>query len=183
VAIARRVSPILFIGAESTRRTLTTFGSQLGVTEDTRFSEELSRAYLNWIPTKSITMSVAFEYEFLNCSDNLFNPNLLTAATTYRVPVEFKIHQANSLQWTIRSKYIDQSGYFVDFAQGDVVAGSSRFWVTDIEAAYRFPNRRGSLSLVVYNVFDEQFRYQEINPQISTIARERSIFGRIQLQF
>ena len=39
------------------------------------------------------------------------------------------------------------------------------FWVTDLSVGYRLPKRYGSVSVIVKNVFDEQFQYQDRNFQ------------------
>ena len=48
---------------------------------------------------------------------------------------------------------------------------------------YRLPKRRGVLSLNVANLFDKDFRYQDIDPENPSVVPERFAYFRFTLAF
>ena len=79
--------------------------------------------------------------------------------------------------------YIRQAGQFYSFVANDFIAGSDQGIVTDMTLGFRFPKRIGAVVLEAQNLFDEQFRLQEINPQNPSIARRRIVLGKLYWNF
>jgi outer membrane receptor protein involved in Fe transport len=48
---------------------------------------------------------------------------------------------------------------------------------------YRLPKRRGLLSLNIENLFDKDFRYQDIDPENPSVVPERFAYFRFTLSF
>jgi outer membrane receptor protein involved in Fe transport len=72
------------------------------------------------------------------------------------------------------------------FSQG----GHDSFVVVDVGIGYRFPKRLGIASLQVNNLFDEGFRFQDDSfrefsdePTVGPYIPERTILGRVTLNF
>jgi outer membrane receptor for ferrienterochelin and colicin len=107
-------------------------------------------------------------------------------------------------------QYFDKSGIFAGlgatFVRQDVkrlqsapviangnngAEGDDSFVTVDASVGYRFPNRRGLVSLAVNNVFDNNFSYQdnsyrefgEGRPSVSRFIPERTILARVTLNF
>ena len=51
---------------------------------------------------------------------------------------------------------------------------SSHFTTVDLALGYRFPQRRGDISLECANLFDKSFRFQDIGLEGSRYVSERS---------
>ena len=68
--------------------------------------------------------------------------------------------------------------------------GSSTFAIVDAAAGYRFPDRRGLVSLEVRNLFDSAFRYQDDSfraftnePSVGPYIPERTLIARLAVNF
>jgi outer membrane receptor protein involved in Fe transport len=65
---------------------------------------------------------------------------------------------------------------------------TSNFTVVDAAIGYRFPRRRGLVSLEVRNLFDDSFSYQNLSfqtnePLTPRFVPARTIFARLALFF
>ena len=59
--------------------------------------------------------------------------------------------------------------------------GEDRFWLCDLSVGYRLPRRYGIISLDAKNVFDEEFKFHDVDFQNGTIPRsmyqpQRTVF-------
>jgi len=97
--------------------------------------------------------------------------------------------------------YFHPSGFFamagVTFVDQDVERlpgftnqGHDDFFVLDAAIGYRFPNRLGIASLSVHNLLDEGLHYQDDTfrefrdePTVGPYIPERTILGRVTLNF
>jgi hypothetical protein len=61
--------------------------------------------------------------------------------------------------------------------------GEDRFWTLDLSLGYRLPNRRGIVSLDVSNVLNEDFRFQDTDPENPRVLPERTILLRASLSY
>jgi outer membrane receptor protein involved in Fe transport len=66
---------------------------------------------------------------------------------------------------------------------GTLEHGEDDFWTTNVMLGFRLPNRRGVLSFNVDNLFDKDFRHQDIDPENPTVAPERYAYFRFTLSF
>jgi outer membrane receptor protein involved in Fe transport len=84
--------------------------------------------------------------------------------------------------------YVDQKVRRSEFStQGQ---GDDQFFLVDVALGYRLPKRAGVLSLGINNLFDQAFNYQDDSyrqfrdePAIGPYFPERTIIGRITLNF
>jgi outer membrane receptor protein involved in Fe transport len=85
--------------------------------------------------------------------------------------------------------FFDNQGRFIGVRQGQ-----DNFWVTDALVGYRLPKRHGIVSLVVKNLFDEDFSFQDsfnvrfeeqvvLAPRPPQFSEERAVLARINLWF
>ena len=143
--------------------------------------EEFHRAYINWVLGTRWTLNSEYQFEKVRSAD-LGPPRLDTSVAPIFV------------------QYFSPRGYFAKlgatFVRQDVVlaSGSSfnqtheSFAVLDAGIGYRFPKRTGLVSLDVRNLRDKQFLYQDLNyttanPVTPRFVPERSVFGRLSLNF
>ena len=57
-------------------------------------------------------------------------------------------------------------------------ADDDRFWVVDANLTYRLRGRRGMLNLTMHNLLDEEFNFQDLDPENPRIMPERLVsFG------
>ncbi len=90
----------------------------------------------------------------------------MSELTDPEVSQDISLHKARGAL-----RYFDPQGWFafaeLTFRQQDregsffVEDGSNDFWITDIGAGYRFPNRQGSITLRCNNLFDKDFIYDQ----------------------
>ena len=55
--------------------------------------------------------------------------------------------------------------------------------IVDAALSYRLPTRYGFVSVGVTNLFDKEFRYQDMNFESPIIQPDRIVLGRITLAF
>ena len=70
----------------------------------------------------------------------------------------------------------------------DQGSGNDEFVLLDLSMGYRLPKRRGVMSFELNNLLDEGFQYEDDNfrqsrNRRSGFAQDRSVFGRVTLNF
>jgi tetratricopeptide (TPR) repeat protein len=192
-----QVVPDLAVGGEVTWRNLEEpFDFGPVVVEDDA-TEQLHQAYVYWTPWEELAIRAGFVYDKYEKDSAAFsalvgNQNPLEVET-FSVPLNIS--------------YFHPSGFFaavgVSFVHQDVERlagpppvpvfgnqGEDDFFVVDVGIGYRFPDRLGIASLQVNNLFDEGFRFQDDTfrefrdePTIGPYIPERTILGRVTLNF
>jgi Flp pilus assembly protein TadD len=145
--------------------------------------EEFARVYLYWTPLDWLALSTEYWFErFVHDPEALSSPVALAKSKTHRLPLEFRVFHPSGVFARARATYINQRGRFED-ATRTVVPGSDEFWTVDALLGYRFPKRLGLATLEVRNLFDENFQFQDTDPENSAISRDRVILLRLTLAF
>ncbi|HEX7081243.1 MAG TPA: TonB-dependent receptor [Gammaproteobacteria bacterium] len=188
-AVDHRFSPRLYGGIEASRRTLSSPGLIVLDPDTTRLEyfgteEALRRAYLYWTPSETISAGASYQYE-------QFDYDVVLSAgakkvSTHRLPFEVHYFHPSGFTAGITTTFVDQSGDFSAVASGPGVEtehGEDSFWVADLSLGYRLPSRRGQISLNVYNAFDEEFRFQDTDPENPRILPERMVLMRFTLSY
>ena len=62
-------------------------------------------------------------------------------------------------------------------------AGEDSFWIMDAVIGYRLPKRSGIFTIEAKNLFDEHFRFQDINLGNPLIQPDRLILAKLTLSF
>ncbi|HEX6993574.1 MAG TPA: hypothetical protein VF339_05440, partial [Gammaproteobacteria bacterium] len=133
-------------------------------------------AYLYWLPTSSISFSASYEYDEFDAGDARL-PDGFSTLETHRVPLRFNYSHPSGFGAGIEARFVDQSGYFSpvsDDAQPPEY-GEDRFWSVDLAISYRLPSKRGQVSWKVLNATDEEFRFQDIDPENPRILPSRMV--------
>jgi hypothetical protein len=173
-------SRTIYLGAEFSKRNLSV--PKIILQPERRIIEEdenerIARAYINWTPLKSFAASAEYSFEQLSRDPGAQNPGALVRSKTHRFPLALRFFSVSGFFAIAQATYVQQSGRFL-FLSGDIQSGHDRFWVFDGSLGYRLPNRWGTLSVDVRNIFDSRFRFQDIDPKNSTVAPRQLVLFR-----
>ena len=148
--------------------------------------EQLHRLYVNWNPYDPLALSLELNYD-LNESTGVL-VDLPTKVETFSVPVSARYFLPSGLFFGATGTFVRQD---VDRQPFSTLAqGTEDFFTFDAAVGFRFPSRRGSVSLSVQNLFNSNFNYQDDSfrefsdePSIGPYIPERTILGRLTLSF
>lgn len=175
LAVDQKAAKNLLLGIELSERELDVpFFSGDAVTRRENQDEILSRAYVYWIPHPMMAVGAEYHYEAFERER--------TATVVLNQPLELTERR---VPLTVR--YFRPAGFFTKLtitpfrqnieqpvAGGGVTRDSESFWVADIAVGYRLPKRQAILSLEVKNLFDEEFKFHDVDFQ-SGLPRESSV--------
>ncbi len=149
--------------------------------------ERTQRAYFYWTPHDRLGFSAKLEHGRYASTlplngIPLFNYSDLTIE---RLPIELRYFSPSGLMLGFRTSHIRDHGTFVMSTSppGTLEPGQDRFWLVDAFVGYRLPNRRGLLSLNADNLLDRRFRFQDVDPEDTSLIPERLISFRFTLSF
>jgi hypothetical protein len=176
-------SRTIYLGADFTKRDMSVpkiitqpARHTIEVDED----ERIARTYAYWTPFKSLAVGAEYSFEKLGRDPLAQNAEALVKSRTHRVPLSLRFFDPSGFFAIGKATYVNQSGRF-EFSSEEIRSGRDRFWVFDGAVGYRLPKRWGTLSVDVRNLFDSKFRFQDIDPQNSTIAPGRLVMFRASL--
>ena len=168
----------LFAGAEYLHRDLKVPVGGIFRDQD----ENSVEAYTYWVPLDRFALRLEPGYEEVESADLV--PDRVE---TFKLPLGFRYFHPLGFYLGATATYVRQRVDFTNLAGG----GREReaFVVVDASAGYRFPNRRGLIAIEINNLFDEDFRYQDLNflasepNAIPEFYPDRRVVGRLRLQF
>jgi tetratricopeptide (TPR) repeat protein len=186
VGIDQKFSPNFSGGGELSKRDLQVPGEVNGEPREEDWEEYLARTYFHWTPHPWLAASLEYQFERFE-RGNLFGAGTgIGEVDTHRVPVGIRIFHPSGLSAGINATYINQEGEFARAVFDrfrPFESGAQQFWVVDAELQYRLPNRLGFVTFGVKNLLDEDFQFQETDPAVQTIQRDRLFFTRATLAF
>jgi tetratricopeptide (TPR) repeat protein len=185
VGLDQKITDHLFAGAEISRRELsipvTSISPPFGVTTSDANSD-VGRAYLYWTPHKWFSLGPEYQYERIS-----FGPELpayqLSHIETHRVGLGMGFYHPSGLFARLRPAFVSQDCDSRIFPLGSVTSGDSNFFVLDASVGYRLPKRLGLIELVAKNLFDESFRFQDLDPTNPQYPPRRFVEARWTLSF
>jgi len=127
---------------------------------DFQFTERGARLYAYHIFNEHVSVTADYLRERYQ-RPIVFQENFTRLDTTF-VPVALRLSSLGNWSGNVAATGVRQQISYLDF-NDEAVSGSSRFVVVDASIAYRLPARAGIVSAEVRNLFDKQFRYQEID--------------------
>jgi outer membrane receptor protein involved in Fe transport len=143
--------------------------------------ETQDRAYLYWTPTDKLSVTAEYQYDRVEDPQGLYAFNDMRIR---RLPVELRYFGVKGLTAGVRASLVRQEGDFILFPPvGPAPQSEDTFTVVDASLGYRLPKRRGVLSLNVANLFDEDFRFQDIDPANPSFMPERTAYVRFTFAF
>ena len=143
--------------------------------------EKLYRINLDWLANKSLSFNMQLQQEeFTNTAQG---PEYLL---TRSMPLTMTWHHYSGLSSNISVIYVDQE---IDLGSGSSFTQTEEdFVVVNLGVSYHFPQRAGSLSFYIHNLFDQNFLYQDTNfintePEPALYVPEQAIFTKLRLNF
>jgi tetratricopeptide (TPR) repeat protein len=149
-----------------------------------RYREVSDTVYLQWSAGPRLALKTALQYEDFDYYGE-FSPFGYARLRTWRLPLEAMIVVGNSLNIQVTGTRLSQRGVFAYTVPGPAVwiPGEDQFWVFDAGVSYRLPNRRGSVELGIKNLLDEEFRFQDTDPENPHVFPRRFASFRFSLSF
>jgi len=181
-----KLSAATFAGVELTRRSVDSETVLLDAANQPyaapqNATEETGRAYFYWTPTRTLAFSAQFQAEHV-VSDPLSGYQF-TEMRSRRLPLEARYFGHTGFSAGLRVSHYHQEGLFSSSTSPLYEPGKDDFWVTDATFGFRLPKRRGVLSFNVDNLFDKDFRYQDIDADNPSVIPERHAYFRFTLSF
>jgi len=174
IALDSRSYESVTYGVEFTGRELKYAPSGIDIDQN----ELLHRIYLNSIFSKNMTFSVSYIFDRFE-SESII-PTLPDKVRTQSLPFSIKFTYPNGLFTGIEATGVDQEVRLssIDYHEQFITADA---WV-----GYRLPKRRGVINLLVKNIADTKFNYQDRNFQTSDPAQplyvpDRTIYLNLNL--
>src|SRR5262245_41248004 len=188
LAVEQELSPTLFVGWQADTRATDRFSVEpISRTTIPLFTEERAqRAYLYWLPASEISVTARFEHGRYSSEPVFLGYSHMK---TDRLPVEIRYFARGGFTLGARTTLVEQSGNFQTALQQSLsipppmAYGEDSFVLLDAFIGYRLPNRRGLLSLSADNLLDEEFQYQDVEPNNPSLFPERVVSFRFTLAF
>ncbi len=140
-------------------------------------TEKIYRAYLYGIKKKNWVVNSEVTYEKLSRHGGLNDS--LRQIDTLTMPIGVSFYTAMGISANLTGTFVRQ--------KVDRKEGIENFFLLDTVLSYRFPNRKGFLSLEGRNLLDQNFLFHNNFPAseqiISRFVPERTVLGRITLNF
>ena len=180
--IDQKLTKNLFAGIEVSKRDLNVPATdQFGEAIRVGWQEELARTYLFWTPHPWLAMRLEYQYEQIK-RDALLTDGV-QHLETHRVPLGINFFHPTGLGAGLKLTYFNQAGQFESIKTGMLSAGHDDFWVVDAMLNYRLPKRYGFFSIGATNLFNQNFRYFDIDFNNPSIAPTRMAYARLTLAF
>ncbi len=144
-------------------------------------------SYINWTPFDDWALIGQVQYEHFDFDGDLSTnvPNRLRSLT---IPLAVRYFSPLGFFAGVGGTYVYQD---VNYQKSSTLKDfDTRVVLVDAAVGYRMPHRRGLVSLMVTNLFDQSFNYQDNGfrefagePSVSPYLPERTILVRLTLNF
>jgi tetratricopeptide (TPR) repeat protein len=142
-----------------------------------RQSESAAGGYLYWLPSKSWSVSLQPQYTDFEVGASFEKLKLA------EIPLVVRYFAPSGVWMGASVTGVHETGEFLGPGGVDV-EGSDDFWLVDAIVAYRLPRRMGTISLQGTNIFDEKFRFQDIDPRVAPrYIPEAQVLLRVAISF
>jgi len=188
IALDHHLTSRLFAGGSLMRRDIkfpflfATGELEEATSDEAKWREDYARAYLNLALDDNWVLALAYQYEMQDYTEETA-VNDASRIETQRVPLSLRYFSNSGLSAGFTVSHIDQKIQQFDSLTGIGENDQERFWIVDASLVYRLPKRYGFISLEVKNLLDEEFRYQEPDPNIVTLYPDRLFLVRLGLNF
>ena len=151
-------------------------------------NERLHRAYLYWTPVENLALSAEYFFEEISWDLNFQFETFTNPKTveTHRIPLGIRYFHPSGIFTQLRVSYIDQKVKF-PLSRGGLEALDNQFLQVDAAVGYRLPKRWGIASLIVKNLNDEDFMFQDTDvagdPRAPLFNQGRSVLLNVSFSF
>jgi tetratricopeptide (TPR) repeat protein len=182
IAIDQSLTQSLYLGAGFSRRDLKVPQDQTG--EVFNWDERDAAAHVYWSPNDVFSLTFGWEYEKFRRPEDFPGRELIAEIETRTLPATITVHLRNMVFAQLKASHVEQSGrIFTLQALPDTVPADESFWIADAGFGYRLPNRLGTLSVDMRNIFDQNYRFQETDLFSRRYAPERTVLLRASIAF
>lgn len=188
IGMDARLNVDLYAGAQATRRDL----DEISYLDEERSTEDVhetaAMAYLYWAVSDQWALTSEIRYDIYEYDEGSFDRP--EEVRTFSTPVSVRYFSPSGLFASAGVTWASQDvqrGGGSSFTDGD-----DSFYLVDAGVGYRFPHRRGLVSLGVRNLLDHDFNYQDDafrfggdrdEPAISPLIPDRTVLARVALNF
>ena len=102
---------------------------------------------------------------------------------TNSLPLGVNFFHPSGFYAALKSTYVNQKGSFDRQLDGIIEDGQDNFWLIDASIGYRLPKRYGFITIGMKNLFDEEFRHFDFDPENPRMQPGRFFFARLTLGF
>ena len=184
VAIDQKFSKELYAGVEYSKRDMEIpYLTETLQTQNVDWEEQVGRAYIYWTPRKWLVASAEYQYERFERDHEFPGIEYIDSLKTNRLPLSIKLFHPSGFSTALTTTYIDQKGVFFDSFLTTTSRDSDNFWVIDASISYRLPKRWGLVTIEARNLLDEEFKFQDTDPENPVIYPERLIYAKFTLMF
>jgi outer membrane receptor for ferric coprogen and ferric-rhodotorulic acid len=155
---------------------------ETAASEEAKWREDYAQAYLSLAPDDNWTLAIAYQYEMQDYTEQTA-VNDVSRLKTKRVPLSLRYFSENGFSAGVRVSHVDQEIQQFDTINQIGENDQEQFWIVDASLVYRLPKRYGFVSLEVKNLFNEEFRFQEPDPDIATVYPDRFFLVKLSLNF
>ena len=150
--------------------------------------EYISKAFINWLPTNNYSVNFSIEYlDQLRQFSTPVDVNAPLSLTTVKLPLTVAYNGNSRMSYQLTTTYYDQDVIQPISSSANNELHDS-FVMVDTTISYKFSKRKGKISLIINNLFDQDFKYQDTTfrnalAQQPTIQHERGITLRSTFNF
>ena len=179
VGFDQRFGDRFFAGVEWSQRRLEV--PILGIEPEIQhWEEDLARSYLNWIISDRFSASLALQWERLVRDPYI---DFFADMDITRVPLEVRYFDPSGLSAFVRTSFVYQSGDFLDVMTYELYSDRESFVVFDAGIGWRIPGRPIIGTLLVKNLFNTGFRFQDSDPTHPAFVPRRLLLARLTFSF
>ncbi|ABA57571.1 TPR repeat protein [Nitrosococcus oceani ATCC 19707] len=146
------------------------------------WKEKTSRTYFYLTPNSNFAASIEYFFERFDRRSNPLRTGIVDVAT-HRVPVGLSFFHPLGFSANLKATYVNQSGFFQRRNSDDIFNDQSGFIVVDMSLNYRLPKRFGIIRVGSKNLFNERFKYQDMDPNMPLFFPERFLYTQLTLAF
>lgn len=171
-----------YAGLELTDRSIDVPYFIASVENIANWKEFVGSAYINWVPSHQFAVRAGYEYEDFDRDELDIAEQGYEKVKTHRLPLKISMFRGDyAAEFDVA--YVRQEGEFVDQVTFVADPGSDNFWVADAKFSYLLKGGKGRLVAGVKNIFNENFRYQDTDPNHPRFAFERLGYVSLNLMF
>ena len=143
------------------------------------WDEYLERLYIFFTPANWLSLTAEYQHERLE-RDKIFTFDGVNKLTTRRVPLGISLFLTSGVGASLKGTYVNQDG-IIQPEGGPFQSVDETFWVVDGSISYRLPKRYGLLAAGVTNLFNENFRHQDTDPDNPVLQPSREFFVKLTI--
>jgi len=180
LAVDQKFSPTLFGGLEYFYRDISVPQYGLGPNGETQivpWEDKMASAYVFWTPSQKLALSAQYFYEQYQRDPVQGVVDL----TSWRAPLQLRYFPGAGVDLSLTLTQLRQQGLFTGVLGDQEKSGDESVWLADAALNYTLPKRRGSLAINFNNIFDQRYRYFDIDLSNAHLQPERNVFIKLTL--